>query len=327
MTAKIAVIIPYYQEEPGILRRAMKSVCAQEGVSNVEVIVVDDGAPVPAREELRGLPLPSHISLKILEQENAGPGAARNKGLDNVSEDTKYVAFLDSDDEWSREHLQRAHTALEKGYDFYFANYRGSEENIAIFAKHHVRLSDYGKISDIDNFYITTDSNPCSLIIQYNVVKTSTVFYRYIDLSELRFIEYLFTGEDMLFFLDVFVRTDKLVFSPVIECVIGKGINIHTNSGWDTEGNLIRTSHEVRWRKRMIKYILLNTQDKMHVRAELKELRHIFILGFLHDLRRGRNIDGKMLYDYLKEDPVIMLIFFPLAIKTLLSKLLGTGKR
>ena len=77
MTDKIAVIIPYYQREPNILRRAVQSVCAQEGVSDLEVFVVDDGSPVSARKELSDLFVPPHVSLKILEQDNAGPGAAR----------------------------------------------------------------------------------------------------------------------------------------------------------------------------------------------------------------------------------------------------------
>ena len=45
VTDKIAVIIPFYQEEPGILRRALVSVCAQTGVSDIEVIAVDDVQP------------------------------------------------------------------------------------------------------------------------------------------------------------------------------------------------------------------------------------------------------------------------------------------
>lgn len=51
MTDKIVIIILYYPEEPGILRRAIESVCAQTGVSDVKVIVVDDGSPVLARED------------------------------------------------------------------------------------------------------------------------------------------------------------------------------------------------------------------------------------------------------------------------------------
>ena len=44
---KTAVVIPYYQEEPGILRGAVMSAIAQEGGAELEIIVVDDGSPAP----------------------------------------------------------------------------------------------------------------------------------------------------------------------------------------------------------------------------------------------------------------------------------------
>ena len=44
----IAVIIPYFQREAGILRRALASVFAQTNAPSWEIIVVDDGSPVPA---------------------------------------------------------------------------------------------------------------------------------------------------------------------------------------------------------------------------------------------------------------------------------------
>ena len=42
----IAVVIPYFQREPGILAKALKSVLASEAVEDVHVIVVDDESPV-----------------------------------------------------------------------------------------------------------------------------------------------------------------------------------------------------------------------------------------------------------------------------------------
>jgi len=68
------VIIPYYQEEPGILRRAVSSAIAQEGVGDLEIIVVDDGSPAPARADLKKLDVPAHVALKLIEQPNRGPG-------------------------------------------------------------------------------------------------------------------------------------------------------------------------------------------------------------------------------------------------------------
>jgi Glycosyl transferase family 2 len=108
VSGRVTVIIPYYQEEPGILRGAVESALPQEGVSDLEIIVVDGGSPAPARDDLQGLDLPPHVTLKLIEQPNRGPGAARNRALDSVSSDTPYVAFLDSDDSWTMNHPRNA---------------------------------------------------------------------------------------------------------------------------------------------------------------------------------------------------------------------------
>ena len=54
--ATVAVIIPYYQNRAGILRRALDSVMNQRLSSDVsvDIIVVDDGSPHPARLEIEG---------------------------------------------------------------------------------------------------------------------------------------------------------------------------------------------------------------------------------------------------------------------------------
>jgi glycosyltransferase involved in cell wall biosynthesis len=115
---RIAVIIPYYQRDPGILARALDSVRAQElprGL-HLHVYVVDDGSPLPAAGEIA-----DSSALTLLVQDNAGPGAARNAALDRVEADggAEVVAFLDSDDIWHPTHLAEAVAALDRGYDFY----------------------------------------------------------------------------------------------------------------------------------------------------------------------------------------------------------------
>ena len=81
--ARIAVIIPFYQSEPGILARALDSIRAQvlpPGV-RLQVIVVDDASPVPAMAEMAGYDDDDRITWRSIRQDNAGPGGARNTGL------------------------------------------------------------------------------------------------------------------------------------------------------------------------------------------------------------------------------------------------------
>ncbi len=123
---EIAVIIPFFQQEPGILARALESVASQhipEGWS-AEVIVVDDGSPRPAEDEVRSLRFPESLQLRVIRQRNGGAAAARNRGLDEASPSATLIAFLDSDDEWRPDHLRRAVAAYRSGFDFYFTDNR-----------------------------------------------------------------------------------------------------------------------------------------------------------------------------------------------------------
>ena len=87
-----SVIIPVYNRED-LIHEALDSVFAQT-FQDFEVIVVDDGSTDGTVDAVHAYPAP----VRIIEQENAGPGMARNTGIE-AAEGT-YVAFLDSDDRW-----------------------------------------------------------------------------------------------------------------------------------------------------------------------------------------------------------------------------------
>ena len=87
-----STIITTYNRE-NLIRATLHSVLAQE-FTDQEVIVVDDGstdATVAVLAEYGD-------SIRVLEQRNSGPGAARNLGLREAV--GQYIAFLDSDDVW-----------------------------------------------------------------------------------------------------------------------------------------------------------------------------------------------------------------------------------
>jgi len=118
---QVAVLIPYFQRQPGILANTVRSVLAQQGFGDYQVIVVDDGSPVPAVDELAGI-TEQRDKITIINQPNAGPGAARNTALEHIPPGTRYVAFLDSDDQLQPHYLADAVYALNQGYDLFFGN-------------------------------------------------------------------------------------------------------------------------------------------------------------------------------------------------------------
>ena len=102
--APLSVIIPAYRAE-GTIDRALASVAAQS-IKPYEVIVVDDGSPDGTLKAAQGMSdSMGSIKLKIIGQENKGAGAARNRALQEASQE--YVAFLDADDTWKPDKLKR----------------------------------------------------------------------------------------------------------------------------------------------------------------------------------------------------------------------------
>src|SRR4051794_37638105 len=105
MTSHAVVIIPFYQSEPGILARALHSVFSQKQVDIPRVILIDDGSPIDPTRELAELSSGFRSYVEIIRQKNAGPGAARNRGLLAARARSDIIAFLDSDDIWEPTHL------------------------------------------------------------------------------------------------------------------------------------------------------------------------------------------------------------------------------
>lgn len=91
----LSVIIPSYNYAP-LLPRVVRSVLDQAD-RRVELLVIDDGSTdstVRVLERLQGL---YGHRLQVIRQPNAGPAAARNRGLRASS--GRHVLFLDADDE------------------------------------------------------------------------------------------------------------------------------------------------------------------------------------------------------------------------------------
>ena len=110
--AAVSVIIPAYRAVATI-GRALDSIAAQT-VKPAEVIVVDDGSDDGTYEAAMAKSgLFGDLGFKVIKQDNAGAGAARNRALKEATQ--KYVAFLDADDEWLPQKLDRSFEHLEAG--------------------------------------------------------------------------------------------------------------------------------------------------------------------------------------------------------------------
>ena len=88
----VSVVVPTYRR-PRQLQACLEALAAQTMQEPWEVVVVDDGSPEP--------PVPSVESLvasrgwQLVRQPNAGPSAARNRGVREAR--GEFIAFTDDD--------------------------------------------------------------------------------------------------------------------------------------------------------------------------------------------------------------------------------------
>lgn len=92
------------------LEEAVRSVMEQT-LREVELIVVDDGSSDASPDIVARLQAEFGTRLVHARQDNAGPYAARNHGLRLAR--GAFVAFLDADDWWARDCLEKLQAALE----------------------------------------------------------------------------------------------------------------------------------------------------------------------------------------------------------------------
>lgn len=117
----VSVVIPVYEDRE-VLPRALESVRSQT-LTDIEIIVVEDGSTDDAADYVGGLD-DNRVRYRTHDA-NRGASAARNTGLELAN--GRYVAFLDADDEWLPEKLERQVMLLELRSSAWVAAYCGVE--------------------------------------------------------------------------------------------------------------------------------------------------------------------------------------------------------
>jgi glycosyltransferase involved in cell wall biosynthesis len=110
---RLSIILPTFNR--GRFLTAAFSSIASQTFSNWELVIVDDGSVDDTKQIVERLAATLPNAVRYLHQENRGPAAARNRGVDNAV--GEYIAFFDSDDLWLPTYLERAVTALEGNPD------------------------------------------------------------------------------------------------------------------------------------------------------------------------------------------------------------------
>lgn len=146
-----SVVIPLYNKE-NYINRAIRSVLDQE-FKKFELIVVDDGSIDKSLDKIKFI---SDPRLKVIKQLNQGVGLARNKGV--IESKYEWIAFLDADDAWSKDHLSELSKIVRTFPDSHMVSTRTLQvkdsNKVPI-----IKNTNFSNIRSIDYFYESSKVN------------------------------------------------------------------------------------------------------------------------------------------------------------------------
>jgi len=107
-TVAVSVIVPVYNVAE-YLPRCLDTICKQT-LQNIEIICIDDGSTDSSFKILQEY-AEKDRRIRLVQQKNAGAGAARNTGLKIAQ--GKYLSILDADDFFELDMLEKAYLKSE----------------------------------------------------------------------------------------------------------------------------------------------------------------------------------------------------------------------
>ena len=197
---KISVILPVYNSQK-FIKKAIESVLDQT-FSDFELIIVNDGSTDSTLDIIRDF---KDKRIRLLNQSNQGPGAARNNALEMADGD--YVMFLDSDDWYSPDALETAYNEASKFNTdmtfFQMINYNDGE----IYENDWFDLKTFDE--SFENMVFTPAETPGSIFDLSVGVCQKIYNTKFLKSINARFPEGIFF-EDMPFFYYVYLKCRRI---------------------------------------------------------------------------------------------------------------------
>ncbi|MEH6648948.1 MAG: glycosyltransferase family 2 protein [Motiliproteus sp.] len=326
MKNTVGVVIPFYQREKGILKKCVDSIINQNFKGEFDVCIVDDGSPVPARDEIPESYY-NKYNINIISQENSGPAVARNTGLDNLSKSCEYIAFMDSDDWWDPSFIEIAVSTMNKGFDLFFVNTKREGIDGDRFGWHKstgldFNINNHNLIDKDKKIYEFKGDFFDYSILRSNILATSSTIFRKSRGSEIRFNKELFNGQDRLFKIHLSKNVRRVAFSPEFLVSEGAGVNIYDSSKWGADKSINLAANYIRLSKAILSEVELSPKQNENIYNKLHQSRFDFCASFLHLIKNSRgSIDWSIVKNAVKDDPVVLFKMFPSLARIILTKL------
>ena len=199
---RVSVILCVFNEEK-FLQNAIESILNQS-LSDFELIIVNDGSTDATLDIINSY---DDERINLINQENIGLGASRNKAMAEAS--GEYVMFLDGDDWFGLDALEIAYNeAKSKNTDITMFQIKYYDDETGNFSGNDwFDLNSFDKSFDdcvfapeeCKNFLFDLSVNACQKIYKNSFLKESDV----------KFVEGIYF-EDMPFFFEIFLKAQRI---------------------------------------------------------------------------------------------------------------------
>ena len=288
---KISVIIPAYNVEKYI-EKTLKSLIDQT-FKDFEAIIINDGSTDNTERIIKEVLQDTKFQWKLINQENQGVSAARNRGI--MESKGEYISFLDADDYYHPTFLEKMYNkAKEKNYEVVFCNCSKVNENGETIGEPKQKKEYYGieltgeevlKQALIGHVYICVASYICKkkLLNEHNILYTKGCTH----------------GEDQEFWMKVFFHA-KLVNSvteKLVYYVQRKGSVINRKQD-------LRVLHSFAMHKRLVAYFERAEATNSTIIDLMKKKELKVLLHNLFQLYRSPKIDNQTLKNILRNKKI-----------------------
>ena len=210
---RFSVVIPTYNRAR-LIGRAVN--CAlQQSFPCQEILVVDDGSTDDTAAVVRAC----GPRVQLIPQEHSGPSPARNRGVKHAS--AEWIAFLDSDDLWHPDYLERMGRAISQTRgeaDLYFSD---AEYNAGTSRSMYWAISGYAPAHPVE---LIRDASAIAMMGVHPMLMPFSVFRKEAYLALGGLWEELWSAEDTHLFI-------RMGLSRAVCAVSGSGGVVTADEG------------------------------------------------------------------------------------------------
>ncbi len=182
----VTVIVPVYNVQDYI-ERCVESIQKQT-YAQFECVLIDDGSEDNSKQLIQSR-IQADSRFKYIYQENSGPSAARNRGIEEAT--GRFLIFVDADDYVEKDYLKKLYESMKEENDIVCCGYTDISKYGTVFVN-DFSVKHFSKNTLIECILKGTGGVLWGKIFKADIIKN----------NKIRFNKQLFMSEDMIFLLE-----------------------------------------------------------------------------------------------------------------------------